>query len=100
MVFVGEMPENMRTGQTYYTRLQLGSPLESMLLPRGSFFQKTGGQWIFVLTADGKYAEKRAIKIGRQNPKYYELLEGIRPGEQVIISGYDIFGDNERVVFK
>lgn len=100
MVFIGEMPENMRTGQTYYTRLQLGSPLESMLLPRGSFFQKTGGQWIFVLTADGKSAEKRAIKIGRQNPKYYELLEGIKSGEQVIISGYDIFGDNERVVFK
>ena len=100
MVFIGEMPENMRTGQTYYTRLQLGSPLESMLLPRGSFFQKTGGQWIFVLTEDGKSAEKRAIKIGRQNPKYYELLEGVNSGEQVIISGYDIFGDNERVVFK
>jgi len=99
MVFVGEMPENMRTGQTYYSRLQLGSPLESMLLPRGSFFQKTGGQWIYVLTADGKAAEKRAIKIGRQNPKYYELLEGLKSGEQVIISGYDIFGDNERVVF-
>ncbi len=100
MVFMGEMPNNMRTGQTYYTRLQLGSPLESMLLPRGSFFQKTGGQWIFVLTADGEYAEKRSIKIGRQNPKYYELLEGIKSGEQVIISGYDIFGDNERIVFK
>ena len=100
MVFVGELPENMRTGQTYYTRLQLGSPLESMLLPKGSFFQKTGGQWIFLLTEDGKSAEKRAIKIGRQNPKYYELLEGLKSGEKVIISGYDIFGDNERVVFK
>lgn len=100
MVFVSTMPENMRTGQTYYTRLQLGSPKESMLLAKGSFFQKTGGQWIFVLTEDGKSAEKRAIKIGRQNPKYYELLEGIKPGEQVIISGYDIFGDNERIVFK
>jgi HlyD family secretion protein len=99
MVFVGEMPENMRTGQTYYTRLQLGSPLESMLLPRGSFFQKTGGQWIFVLTADGKSAEKRAIKIGRQNPKYYELIEGLESGEQVIVSGYDNFGDNERLEF-
>lgn len=99
MVFIGAMPENMRTGQTYYTRLQLSSPLESMLLPRGSFFQKTGGQWIFALTADGKSAEKRAIKIGRQNPKYYELLEGLESGEQVIISGYDNFGDNERIVF-
>jgi len=100
LVFIGDMPDNMRTGQTYYTRLQLGSPIESMLLPRGSFFQKTGGQWIFVLTADGESAEKRTIKIGRQNPKYYELLEGIKPGEKVIISGYDNFGDNERIVFK
>lgn len=100
LVFVGEMPDNMRTGQTYYSRLQLGSPIESLLLPRGSFFQKTGGQWIYVLTPDGKAAEKRTIKIGKQNPKYYELLEGIKSGEKVIVSGYDIFGDNERIVFK
>ena len=99
MVFNGELPENMRTGQTYYTRLQLGSPKKTMLLPKGNFFQKTGGQWIFVLAADGKSAEKRFIKIGRQNPKYYELLDGIQPGEKVIISGYDSFGDNERIVF-
>lgn len=97
MIFVGEMPENMRTGQTYYTRLQLGSPQKSMLLPRGNFFQKTGGQWIFVLSEDGKSAEKRFIKIGRQNPKFYELLEGINPGEKVILSGYDGFGDNEKL---
>lgn len=97
MVFVGEMPENMRTGQTYYTRLQLGSPQESLLLPRGDFFQKSGGQWIFVLSKDGRSAEKRFIKIGRQNPKYYELLEGITPGEKVIVSGYDSFGDNEKL---
>lgn len=100
MTFTKEMPDNMRTGQTYYTRLQLGSPLEAMLLPKGSFFQTTGGQWIYVLTADGKSAEKRAIKIGRQNPKYYELLEGINPGEKVIASGYDSFGDNDRIIFK
>ena len=99
MVFAGEMPKNMRTGQTYYTRLQLGSPQESMLLPRGSFFQKTGGQWIFVLSEDGTSAEKRNIKIGRQNPKYYELLQGIKAGEKVVVSGYDNFGDNERLEF-
>lgn len=98
MVFEGEEPENMRTGQTYYTRLQLGNPKKSVLLPRGSFFQETGGQWIFVLSADGKTAEKRTIKIGSQNPKYYELLEGLTPGEKVITSGYDMFGDNERLV--
>ena len=97
MVFTGEMPENMRTGQTYYTRLQLGSPIKSLLLPRGNFYQKTGGQWIFVVSSDGKSAEKRFIKIGRQNPKYYELLEGINPGERVIVSGYDGFGENEKL---
>ncbi len=100
MIFDSEMPENMRTGQTYYARLQLGSPKESLLLPRGNFFQETGGQWIFVLSADGKSATKRSIKIGRQNPNYYELLEGLNAGEKVIISGYDNFGDNERLEFK
>lgn len=98
LVFDGETPQNMRTGQTYYTRLQLGDPKESLLLPRGNFFQSTGGQWVFVIDADGKTATRRNIKIGSQNPKYYELLEGIEPGEQVIISGYDTFGDNEKLV--
>ncbi|MCB2201153.1 HlyD family efflux transporter periplasmic adaptor subunit [bacterium] len=97
MVFIGEMPENMRTGQTYYARLQLGSPQKTLLLPKGNFYQKTGGQWIFVLSENGKSAEKRFIKIGRQNPKFYELLEGIKPGEKVIVSGYDSFGENEKL---
>jgi len=99
MIFEKEMPDNMRTGQTYYTRLQLGNPEKSLLLPRGNFFQETGGQWIFVVSADGTYAERRNIKIGRQNPKYYELLEGLEAGEKVIISGYSSFGENERLVF-
>jgi HlyD family secretion protein len=98
MIFEGETPQNMRTGQTYYTRLQLGDPKESLLLPRGNFFQSTGGQWIFVLSSDGKSAEKRQIKIGSQNPKFYELLEGLEPGERVITSGYDTFGENEKLV--
>lgn len=100
MVFEGDSPKNMRTGQTYYTRLQLGNPKESILLPRGSFFQETGGQWIFVVSKDGSYAIKRNIKIGRQNPKYYEVIEGLNPNEKVVISGYDSFGDNERLKFK
>lgn len=99
MIFDKDTPDNMRTGQTYYTRLQLGSPEESMLLPRGSFFQETGGQWIFVVSADGKSAEKRKTIIGRQNSQYYELLEGLQPGEKIIVSGYDSFGDNEKLVF-
>ncbi len=100
MVFVNQMPENMRTGQTYYIRLQLGNPIKALLLPRGSFFQTTGGQWIFVVSKDGKSADKRAIKIGRQNPKYYEVLQGLKSGEKVVISEYDSFGDNERLIFK
>ena len=99
MVFVDEKPENMRTGQTYHSRLQLGNSKEALLLDKGSFFQETGGQWIFVLSKDGKYAEKRDIKIGRQNPKYYEILGGLEAGEKVIISGYGSFGDNERLQF-
>lgn len=98
-VFVGEMPDNMTSGQTYYTRLQLGNPKKAILLPKGSFFQQTGGQWIFVLSKDGKTATRRPIKIGSQNPKYYEVLEGLKAGEKVIVSGYSNLGDNERVVF-
>jgi HlyD family secretion protein len=98
MVFVGETPDNMRTGQTYYTRLQLGNPKEALLLPRGSFFQETGGQWIFVLSPDGKTAQKRSIQIGSQNPKFYEVLGGLNAGEQVITSGYEMFGDNEQLI--
>lgn len=100
LVFSGEMPENMRTGQTYYSRLQLGNPKEALLLPKGSFFQKTGGQWIFVLSSDGQSAEKRFIKIGNQNPQYYEVVEGLQAGEKVISSSYENFGDSERIVFK
>jgi len=99
LIFQGEKPNNMRIGQTYYTRLQLGNPEKALLLPKGSFFQKTGGQWIFLLSEDGNYAEKRSIKIGRQNPKYYEVLEGLKAGDKVVISGYDGFGDNERLEF-
>lgn len=100
LVFKGEMPDNMRTGQTYYSRLQLGNPKEALLLPKGSFFQKTGGQWIFVLSPDGKSAEKRAIKIGNQNPQYYEVVEGLKAGDKVISSSYENFGESERIVFK
>jgi len=99
LIFTDKMPENMRTGQTYYARLQLGNPQKALLLPRGSFFQETGGQWIFVVSEDGTYAKKRAIKIGRQNPKYYEIIDGLTAGEKVVVSGYGNFGDNERLNF-
>ena len=98
--FEGEVPENIRSGQTYYLNLQLGSPEGAVLIPRGSFFQKTGGKWIYVVSKDGSKATKREIRIGRQNPQYYEVLEGLEPGEKVITSGYDSFGDNEVLILQ
>lgn len=100
MIFTDSMPDNIRTGQTYYISLQLGQPKESVLVPIGGFFQETGGQWIFVLDPSETFATKRSISIGRKNPKYYEVLEGLTPGEKVIISGYESFGKNEKLVFR
>ena len=97
--FNGEQPANIRTGQTYYLNLQLGQPEEAVMIPRGTFYQKTGGRWIYVVSEDGTRAVKRNIRIGRQNPQYYEVLEGLEPGERVVVSGYDGFGDNEVLVF-
>ena len=100
MTFENSVPDNIRTGQTYYISLQLGQPKRSLLVPIGGFFQETGGQWIFVLDETESFATKRDISIGRKNPKYYEVLEGLQAGEKVIISGYDTFGKNEKLVFK
>ncbi len=100
MVFTGKKPDNIRTGQTYHTKLQLGLPEQAILVPKGSFFQSTGGQWIYVLNENETEAEKRSIRIGKQNPQYYEVLEGLQAGDKVITSGYDLFGDNDRIVFK
>ena len=97
--FGGEQPDNIRAGQTYYLNLQLGQPEETVIIPRGTFYQKTGGKWIYVVNKEGTKAVKREIRIGRQNPQYYEVLEGLEPGEKVITSGYDSFGDNEVLVF-
>ena len=98
--FEGDVPDNIRSGQTYYLNLQLGSPEAALLIPRGSFFQKTGGKWIYVVNEDGTRAVKREIRIGRQNPQYYEVLEGLSPGERVITSGYDNYGDNDVLILK
>ena len=97
-VFTGERPDNIRSGQTYYIDLQLGEPTESVLIPKGTFFQVTGGNWIFVVSKDGDKAYRRTIRIGRQNPQYYEVLEGLEQGERVIVSGYEGFKDNEVLV--
>jgi len=100
MVFTDTLPGNIRTGQTYYTSLQLGQPKTAILVPIGGFFQETGGQWIYVVDPSESYATRRDISTGRKNPKYYEVLEGLQPGEKVIISGYETFGNNEKLVFK
>jgi HlyD family secretion protein len=100
MIFRDTMPDNIRTGQTYYISLQLGQPKVSVLVPIGGFFQETGGQWIFVLDPTESFAFKRNISIGRKNPKYYEVLEGLQPGEKVIVSGYETFGKNEKLILK
>ena len=97
--FEEKRPENLRRGQTYYLDLQLGQPEEAVIIPRGSFYHKTGGRWIYVLDRNGNKATKREIKIGRQNPQYYEVTEGLEPGEKVIISSYERFGDNETLIF-
>ncbi|MDE5570850.1 MAG: HlyD family efflux transporter periplasmic adaptor subunit [Prevotella sp.] len=98
LVFSGQRPDKIRVGQTYYINLQLGEPTKAILVPRGSFYQATGGKWIYVLTANGKEAVKRQIKIGRQNPQYYEVLEGLKPGERVITSSYENFGEAEKIL--
>ena len=97
--FSENQPSNIRTGQTYYLNLQLGQPEKAILIPRGTFYQKTGGKWIYVVAPAGNKAVKREFRIGRQNPQYYEVQEGLTPGEKVISSGYDTFGDNEVLVF-
>lgn len=99
-VFVGVRPAQMRSGQTFYVELALGKSQQATLIPRGTFFQTTGGNWIFVLDKSGRKAYRRNISIARQNPQYYEVTDGLEPGERVITSGYEAFKDNEVLVIK
>ena len=99
-VFVGERLAQMRSGQTFYVELALGKSQQATLIPRGTFFQTTGGNWIFVLDKSGRKAYRRNISIARQNPQYYEVTDGLEPGERVITSGYEAFKDNEVLVIK
>ncbi|MGA3245609.1 MAG: HlyD family efflux transporter periplasmic adaptor subunit [Bacteroidota bacterium] len=100
MIFDGAIPQGIRRGQTLQVRLELGDLSEALLVPRGGFYQKTGGQWVYVVDKSGNFAVKRNIKLGRQNPQVFEVLEGLVPGEQVITSTYDNFGDIDRLVLK
>lgn len=96
LTFTGARPDNIRTGQTYYINLELGQPAQGIIIPRGAFYQTTGGNWIYVL--EGDKAVRRPVKIGRQNPQHYEVLEGLQTGEKVIISSYETYGNNEVLI--
>ena len=100
LLFENEVPDNIKRGQTIQMRLQFSTPTEALILKRGGFFQQTGGNWIYVVDPSGKFAVKRNIKLGRQNTRFYEVLEGLEAGEEVIVSSYDNFGDKDKLVFK
>ena len=100
MVFTDEVPPQMRIGQTSRIRLQLGESKEGILLSKGGFYQSTGGQWVFVVDETGEFAVKRDISIGRMNPRYYEVLGGLEPGERVIVSSYQNYADHDKLMLK
>ena len=93
-------PAGVRRGQTLQIRLQLSQKITAVQIPRGSFYQTTGGNWIFVLDESESFAVKRDIRLGRQNPRYYEVLEGLQPNEKVVVSSYEGYEDKDRLVFK
>ena len=98
LVFADEIPENTRIGKNYRIQIELGQAEDAFVIPKGNFFQTTGGQWIFKLNSSGNKALKTPISIGRQNPQQYEILNGLTPGDRIIITGYDNFGDAEEVI--
>lgn len=98
--FISTRPENIRAGQTYHLNLQLGDPVQTIIVPRGSFYQASGGEYMYVVDKEEKTARRRPVRIGRQNPLYYEVAEGLQPGERVIISSYDLFGNTEKLTLK
>lgn len=100
LAFNGDLPNGIRRGQTLQIKLQLSENVQAIQIPRGSFYQTTGGNWIFVVDGSEDFATRRRIRLGRQNPRYYEVLEGLQPGEQVVVSSYDGYEDKDRLVFK
>jgi HlyD family secretion protein len=98
MKFEGTIPEAIRRGQSLQIRLALSDEKQALRLPRGGFYQQTGGNWIFKVSADGKTAFKTDIQLGNQNPDYYEVLQGLKPGEKVITSSYENFGDMQELI--
>lgn len=98
LVFTDDQPDNLRIGKSYRVQIELGQPETALVMPRGDFFQHTGGQWIYKLNREGDKAVKTPIAIGRQNPVQYEILSGLEPGDRVVVNGYTHFGDADELV--
>ena len=100
LVFTAEMPENVRVGKSFRVQIELGQPEDALVMPRGNFYQATGGQWIYKVNASKDKAVRIPLTIGRQNPLQYEITEGLQPGDLVIVTGYDTFGEAEELILK
>jgi HlyD family secretion protein len=100
LVFSDRLLDNVRIGKSYRVQIELEQPEDALVIPKGNFFQTTGGQWIFKVNESGERAKKTPISIGRQNPRQYEVLEGLKPGDRIIVTGYDNFGDAEEIILK
>lgn len=100
LVFIGEMPDNVRVGKSFRAQIELGQPEQATVIPRGNFYQFTGGQWIYKVNASKTKATRVPLIIGHQNPQQYEITEGLKPGDWVITTGYDTFGEAEELILK
>lgn len=100
LIFTGEMPDNVRVGKSFRVQIELGQPEQAIVIPHGNFYQVTGGQWVYKVNASKTKAIKVPLTIGRQNPQQYEITEGLQPGELVVVTGYDTFGDAEELILK
>lgn len=100
MEFEGPAPDGIRRGQTMQIRLALSDETQALLLPKGGFYQQTGGNWVFKVSDDGKTAYKADVQLGRQNPDYYEVLSGLKPGDKVVTSSYENYGNMQELVLK
>lgn len=100
LVFTDDMPDNVRVGKSFRVQIELGQPEQMLIIPRGNFYQATGGQWIYKVNASKTKAVRVPLSVGRQNPQQYEITEGLRPGDWVITTGYDTFGDAEELILR
>jgi len=100
MKFISDIPDQIRIGQTARIHLELGESEDALLLPKGGFYQSTGGQWVYLVDPSGNHATRHKIRLGRQNPRFYEVLDGLNPGDKVIISDYENFGDADKLILK